>query len=526
MTSTLPLVLALKPGHDGALAAIDSGRLLFSFEGEKDSMDRNGPLNATCIADAFARLPAIPEAIGLGGWHKSLPGLMGTIGAGYRGVAPGTLERTRCLGTEVLAYSSSHERSHLFGAVGMSPFDPESCLAVLVWEGVIGSIYRWSGAREPIEAIPVLDQPGARFSALFCIADPAFPEVGAFPEGNQAGKLMALAGYADGLTPSADSMAVVDSLLRLRALYPFEKRRYRTSALFNCGVVAPEFCRAARHLADKLFDTFENAARAAFPDGERPLVIGGGCGLNCDWNQRWRESDVFSDVFVPPCTNDSGSAIGTAIDTQVQLGGPCSLAWNVYQGPSFVVDCRPTDEGWAVTNLNHSVISEALSQGEVIPFISGDCEIGPRALGNRSLLADATDIASRDRLNAIKQRETYRPIAPVCIVEELRNWFDADFEDPYMLYFRQHTTDRLPAVRHADGSARVQTVSRRHHGQLHDLLRRHSDLTGVGVLCNTSLNFPGRGFINRMSELLHFCSLNQIRWIAFDDEMMTHPDDG
>jgi hydroxymethyl cephem carbamoyltransferase len=111
----------------------------------------------------------------------------------------------------------------------------------------------------------------------------------------------------------------------------------------------------------------------------------------------------------------------------------------------------------------------------------------------------------RDRLNDIKQREGFRPIAPCARIEDLGELFDSDFEDPYMLYFRMVRSDRLGAVTHVDGTARAQTVSTDTNPLLHDLLTAFEARTGVGALCNTSLNFKGFGFINRLSDLAKYC---------------------
>lgn len=512
-------VLALKPGHDGAIALLVDGELVFSLEGEKDSHGRNHPITAPLVVEALTEAPAFPDVVAVGGWYKTLPGLRGAVAAGYEGLAAGNLERSRVFGREVMVYSSSHERSHLYGGVALSPFDPRQELAVLVWEGVLGAFYRWHGPSEPIERYDVLDQPGGRYAALFGLADPDFADTGAYPPHAAAGKLMALCGLADDREPSRDSIDVVESLLKIRSLYPFYKARYRRSGLYNCGVADPdpELCRAARYLSDRLFAVYLEAARELFPSG-LPLVVTGGCGLNCDWNRSWVASGWFSDVFVPPVTNDSGSAIGTAIDAAVQLGGECSVKWDAYRGARFVPDVEPTEQGWVAQPLDLAAVSKVLDRGGVLAWVQGRCEIGPRALGNRSLLASAADPLSHKRLNTIKQREPYRPIAPVCLEEDLGEWFDWSHPDPHMLFFRRvRQADRIPAVTHVDGSARVQSVTASSHPRLHELLVAHRRLTGIGVLCNTSLNFKGAGFVNRTSELLHYCDQVGIDGFVLDD---------
>jgi hydroxymethyl cephem carbamoyltransferase len=142
--------------------------------------------------------------------------------------------------------------------------------------------------------------------------------------------------------------------------------------------------------------------------------------------------------------------------------------------------------------------------------VQGRWEIGPRALGNRSILAEPFHARTRDRLNEIKQRESYRPIAPCCRVEDLGKVFCEDFEDPYMLYFRRVRGSHFAAITHVDGTARAQTVSEQSNLRLYQLLCAFAARTGYGVLCNTSLNFKGFGFINRMSDLVKYCDARGI----------------
>jgi hydroxymethyl cephem carbamoyltransferase len=124
-----------------------------------------------------------------------------------------------------------------------------------------------------------------------------------------------------------------------------------------------------------------------------------------------------------------------------------------------------------------------------------------------------------DRLNKIKKRESYRPIAPICLEEDVAQHFDWQGDSPYMLYFQRVLTRELPAVTHVDGTARVQTVSERQNREMWNLLKAFKALTGFGVLCNTSLNFPGRGFINCTSSLVQYVDENDIDGFVLFDKL-------
>jgi carbamoyltransferase/hydroxymethyl cephem carbamoyltransferase len=142
-----------------------------------------------------------------------------------------------------------------------------------------------------------------------------------------------------------------------------------------------------------------------------------------------------------------------------------------------------------------------LAKDLILGWVNGKYEIGPRALGNRSILAQPFSDNTRVRLNEIKQREQFRPIAPVCLLEDADKWFGCDGVSPYMLFTYRANTDALAAVTHVNGTARIQTVTQESNRRLHDLLKAFKRRTGYGVLCNTSLNFSGKGFINNIVDL-------------------------
>ncbi|MFJ4501268.1 carbamoyltransferase C-terminal domain-containing protein [Streptomyces sp. NPDC088864] len=499
------LVVALKPGHDGSIAVIRDRQLLYSLEAEKDSFGRFAAINANTILDIAEHVDGIPDVVALGGWQEQGVMRHRRIGAGYGGITSVEQRPMRFFGKDVQFFTSSHERSHIMMALGMAPRGDHPLQTVLVWEGDTGAFYLVNEAYEVVKHVPVLSEPGARYSFLFGLADPTFPDDAALPRLNDAGKLMALAAFAKPGDADADITATVERLLALDSVYPAPKKAFRDSVLYNAGVESPTAKTAAALLTQRIFDLFADAAREHLPEGT-PLRISGGCGLNCDWNAAWADLGHFSSVFVPPCTNDSGSAIGTAIDALTTLTGDPYIDWNVYSGLEFVHDTRPDPARWERVPLDHLALAQALGRGRVAAWVQGRWEIGPRALGNRSLLAEPFREGTKDLLNDIKKREAYRPIAPCCRVEDLEKVFDSGFEDPYMLYFRMvRPSASVDAVTHVDGSARVQTVSRESNAELHTLLTAFAAEHGVGVLCNTSLNFNGYGFINRMSDLVRYC---------------------
>lgn len=510
------LVIAFKPGHDGAAAVVKDGRLLVSLESEKDSFARHSVLTPSTVIAAMECAGEAPDVIALSGWMKSHQLGNPLIGAGYTGAHAMERRPMDLFGKSATLFTSSHDRSHIMMAIGMAPRDDLPLRAVLVWEGTTGSFYLVDDKHVVIREIPVLSAPGLRFAFLFALADPTFGDNLPVPRLEDSGKLMALAAYGDPGDADKGITDTVESILTRESLLPTPKAQFRSSPLYNAGVEADVTKVAAALLTARIFEIYANAAREHLPR-DVPLLISGGCGLNCDWNFMWRELGHFSSVFVPPCTNDSGSALGTALDALATITGEPHIEWDVYSGLEFEWDSHPDAERWERRDLDLGGVADALARGEIFAWVQGRWEMGPRALGNRSLLAEPFDSKTRDRLNELKQREGYRPVAPVCRVEDLAELFHEDFEDPYMLYFRRVRSQSLGAVTHVDGSARCQTVSRENNELLHDLLSAFAERRGAGILCNTSLNFKGFGFINRMSDLVKYCEARGVRQMVVGD---------
>ncbi len=234
--------------------------------------------------------------------------------------------------------------------------------------------------------------------------------------------------------------------------------------------------------------------------GMRCLCLAGGVALNSVSNGKLLREGPFDELFIQPAAGDAGAALGAAYaghhlylkkEERHRLG-------NVYLGP-FYQDADPSSlagPGVLTRILDDPLLVEEvarlLSEGKVIGWHQGRMEFGPRALGNRSILADPRKSGMKDTVNRmVKFREAFRPFAPVVTVEDAERFFSIRGESPFMLLTFPVKTDKLPAVTHVDGSARVQTVSKEQNEKLYALLRAFERLTGVPVLLNTSLNLRG-----------------------------------
>lgn len=241
------------------------------------------------------------------------------------------------------------------------------------------------------------------------------------------------------------------------------------------------------------------------------VILTGGCALNITWNSRLRDSGRFGDIWVPPFPNDSGSALGAACAEMMRTGDQWVLEWDVYRGPCLRAE--PVPPGVHVQRAALRTVAELLHAGELVMVMHGRAELGPRALGHRSILARATDDGMKDVLNRIKRREPYRPVAPICLEERASEVFDPGGRDPFMLF--QHTVrpawkKRIPAVCHVDGTARLQTVSENDEPVIYELLRCYQRLSGIPVLCNTSANYPGCGFFPSVADALRWGGVQHV----------------
>ncbi len=500
-------IFALKPGHDGTIAALEGSKLLYSLESEKNSFPRFDRITPTLLMEAASHLDGLPDVVAISGWVKGWHSVEASTEAGYFGSdANGIITgKKRFFGRDVDFFTSTHERSHLLCAYGMSPFPQGKPCYVLVWEGNLGDFYLIDENVKVTHIARVLTDPGNKYSYLFFLGDPSFPNIKGHFRFGDAGKMMALGAFSDRGPVDKDEGKLIDYLLaRDGIVHDVPKSEMTWSKFHNIGVESKEFKNLAGKYSDAIFDRFYQFARQNLKEGY-PLLIAGGCGLNCEWNSKWHNSGLFEDVFVPPCTNDTGSAIGTAVDAQHYYTGNAKIEWNVYAGLPFVEDCQVNPDQFEIHPLDLRQVAGFIEKGNIIGWNQGKYEIGPRALGNRSILASPLSSQIMERLNDIKQREAYRPIAPLVLEEDAAELFEGRTPSPHMLYFQTLKTDRLQAVTHVDNSARIQTVAKADNPDMHAMLSAFKQLTGFGVLCNTSLNFKGKGFINQTSDMVRYC---------------------
>jgi carbamoyltransferase len=252
--------------------------------------------------------------------------------------------------------------------------------------------------------------------------------------------------------------------------------------------------------------------------GMADLAMAGGVGLNCVMNAKLRDRGPFKRIWVQPAAGDSGTALGAALWIDSQHRAQRNRRWqmeHVFLGPAYddaAIEHLLREAGLPYRRVPDiaEATAELLAQNKVVGWFQGRMEFGPRSLGARSILASPIDPDMQSHLNQIKDREDFRPVAPVVLEEEAAEWFVNGGVSPFMLFVydvRADKADRIPAVRHVDGTARVQTINRAQHAAYYDLIKSFAARTGVPVLVNTSFNTRGEPIVCTPRDALEsFCT--------------------
>jgi len=237
------------------------------------------------------------------------------------------------------------------------------------------------------------------------------------------------------------------------------------------------------------------------------LCMAGGVALNCVMNSRLRDQGPFKNIWVQPAAGDAGTALGAAMIIDARERSTDQRIYcmeHAFLGPGYSDQEIEGFLKWSkleYQKVEHPAEAGAdlLAQNKVIGWFQGRLEYGPRALGARSILASPIQAEMQERLNEIKDREDFRPVAPVVLEEEASNWFVDAGRSPFMLFVydvQPEKASQIPAVRHVDGTARIQTIKRDQNPVYYDLLEAFYRRTGVPVLVNTSFNTRGEPIVN------------------------------
>ena len=269
--------------------------------------------------------------------------------------------------------------------------------------------------------------------------------------------------------------------------------------------------------------------------GAKNLCISGGVALNCVANGKIVREAGYDNVWIQPAAGDDGIAIGCAyyghlaihngprnfVMEHAFLGAPYSEAEVAAAAKKWLVRSKPCkspgDNIFAET-------ARVLAEEKVVGWFQGGSEFGPRALGNRSILADPRKGSMKDLLNTqVKHRQAFRPFAPIVLAERAREVFEGDEDSPFMLLakrVRPEWKDKIPAIVHVDGTARVQTIRREHNERLYLLLKEFENITGVPVVLNTSFNIRGEPIVETPADAMKCFLSTGIDYLAMHDMLI------
>jgi carbamoyltransferase len=269
--------------------------------------------------------------------------------------------------------------------------------------------------------------------------------------------------------------------------------------------------------------------------GESNLCVVGGVALNCVANGRIAREAGFENIWIQPAAGDDGIALGCAYygHLAIQKNQRSFVMNDAYTGMPYkdeqvhaAADKTPV-RLQAMSRRSDDICGETarlLAQGHVFGWFQGRSEFGPRALGNRSILADPRTAEMKDKLNRrVKHRQAFRPFAPVVLAERAHEIFESDQESPFMLLaerVRPEWRDRIPAVVHVDGTARVQTIRQDQNERLHALLKEFDSITGVPLLLNTSFNVKGEPIVETPEDAIHCFLTTGIDYLVLHDVLM------
>ncbi len=459
--------------HDASVTVIDDGEILFASHAERYSKIKNDWFNNDLILDEALSF-GIPDKVAY--YEKPLMKQSRVL---FRGGL--SVEGPRSLGgrlSRIPVKKFSHHHSHAAAGYYTSNFD-DAAVVVLDAIGEWNTCSVWIGEGDKLKKVFVNNYP---FS--FGLFYSAFTQLVGLKPNEEEYILMGMAGYGDYKVYWNDINEYFPSITTQK--YNLHKGIRDWGKPIKDQQDKFDIAAAVQKVYEIRLIEFMHSVKTM--TGKTKLVFMGGCALNSVANRI--VLDMFDSVWIMPNPGDSGSSMGAA----AALYG--------------------RHINWTTPYLGHNIsgdypIKQAfldIMDSKVTAIASGKAEFGPRALGNRSILADPRYPEIQGIVNKIKQREPFRPFAPVVMEEYAHEWFDMPIDSsPYMQYtFKCKKPTVIPAVVHVDGTSRVQTVNRSQHAGLYDLLKMFYDETGVPVLLNTSLNVKGQPLLNDTNDMINW----------------------
>jgi carbamoyltransferase len=465
--------------HDAAIALIHDSDILFAGHSERYSRVKNDwQISNDLINDALTY--GTPDFIAYYE-NRISKRIRRLIYGGINGEYNKLYKKNTDLLKGIREYQSDHHLSHACAGYYTSPFN-EATVVVIDAIGEFETATIWYANGFSIEKKYSINYP-----ASFGLFYSAYTQLLGLVPGTEEYILMGMAGFGSPgryFSYINDSFPSFDSQSQNFHIgvnnFPFKIRSDQDKF---------DIAAAVQMVFENRLIEFMSFARNL--TGCKNLVYMGGCALNCSANAKLIQH--WNDIWIMPNPGDAGSSLGAALlydQKHVNWNGPY-LGYNI--PGEYPVE---------------KILAELKSKS-VVAVASGRAEFGPRALGNRSILADPRDPGIKDKVNTVKKREMFRPFAPVVTEDAFRDWFDLDKPSPYMQYaVRCKRPEEIPSVVHVDGTSRVQTVNEQQHPGLYHTLKEWENHTGIPILLNTSLNIKGEPLINSEKDVIRWKKVN------------------
>jgi len=440
---------------------------------------------------------------------------------GYFVVRPRFLKQMRRRFANARFFDIKHHLAHAASAFRLSGFEKANIIVIDgLGERYSTSLYLGEGnlISEPIKQYTYTQSLGAAYkNVTFLLGFGYFQE----------GKTMGLSSYGEFDPRFAEIIGVNDgsysvNLSAIKALGRFA--RYDGGLLKVHKDIAMTLQTQLERAAVQLARTLHQKS------GYRNLCLAGGVALNCRMNAALLSLPFVDHIYVQPAAMDNGTALGAALEAYARMGYPSKTRMtHVFWGPEYTddqIERAIKRVGLAYRRVDDicKETAKLLVEQKVVGWFQGRMEIGPRALGARSILADPRRPEMKDRVNKIKRRELWRPLAPSILEERVSDWFESAYPSPFMnltLRFKQEAKSKVPAVVHVDGSARLQTVNSNANPIYHRLIVEFERLTGIPILLNTSYNRKGEPIVCTPLEALKTFASSGMDCLAIGNFIVT-----
>lgn len=471
--------------HDASITVIRDNEILFAGHSERYSRIKNDPnLNKSIISDAL-RFGKPDEIV----WFekpllKKSRQLYSGQWSELTSISPAKYLQSLGLGLVHLSYSSHHE-SHAAAGYFTSKFN-DAAIVVIDAIGEWDTISVWHGHENNLKKIHSIKYPnslGLLYSAIT-------QRIGLKPNEEEY-ILMGMAAYGDPIYYNDLKNDFIEDMSAPNFI--LKENVHRGIKWWKLDEIKTEkdFMNLAASI-QKITEEFmcDITRWAANHIGSKNLVLMGGCALNCVANEKIARQNIFDDIWIMPNPGDAGSSLGAILSVTKE-----KVNW---KSPYLGTDIT------RIFDVNKIV--DSIIQNKIIGIANGPAEFGPRALGNRSLIADPRGNDIKDKVNDIKKRQRFRPFAPIVLEQFANQYFDMPLPtSPYMQFTSKCLRpDLFPAICHVDGTSRVQTLNKDQNPNMHAVLEEFYNRTGCPILLNTSLNIKGEPLVDNWQDAIRF----------------------